>query len=34
MIIENNGSTEEAIAGLFHDILEEKDGPKKVILLN
>ena len=29
MIIENNGSTEEAIAGLFHDILEEKDGPKK-----
>ena len=29
MIIENNGSTEEAIAGLFHDILEEKDGQKK-----
>ena len=24
MIIENNGSTEEAIAGLFHDILRKK----------
>ena len=29
LIIENNGSTEEAIAGLFHDILEDEKGIKK-----
>ncbi len=29
LIIENNGSTDEAIAGLFHDILEDENGIKK-----
>ena len=26
LIIENNGTTDEAIAGLFHDILEDETG--------
>ncbi len=29
LIIENNGSTDEAIAGLFHDILEDDDGVRR-----
>ncbi len=29
LIIENNGSTDEAIAGLIHDILENENGIKK-----
>ncbi len=30
LVIENNGSTEEAIAGLFHDILEDKNSSKRI----
>ena len=30
LVIENNGSTDEAIAGLFHDILEDKNSSKRV----
>ena len=33
LIIENNGSTDEAIAGLFHDILEDENGVKKLSLI-
>ena len=29
LVIENNGSTEEAIASLLHDILENENGKKK-----
>ena len=29
LIIENNGSTDEAIAGLFHDILEDDNGVRR-----
>jgi (p)ppGpp synthase/HD superfamily hydrolase len=30
LVIENNGSTEEAIAGLFHDILEDNNSSKRI----
>lgn len=29
LIIENNGSTDEAISGLFHDIFDDENGIKK-----
>ena len=29
LVIENNGSTEEAIASLLHDIFENENGKKK-----
>ena len=29
-MIENNGSTEEAVASLLHDILENENGKKKI----
>ena len=28
LVIENNGSTEEAVASLLHDILENENGKK------
>jgi (p)ppGpp synthase/HD superfamily hydrolase len=33
LIIENNGSTDEAIAGLLHDICEFKNGKTKMIII-
>tara|TARA_B100000029_G_scaffold423431_1_gene430602 strand:- start:1833 stop:2468 length:636 start_codon:yes stop_codon:yes gene_type:complete len=33
LIIENNGTTDEAIAGLFHDILEDETGIRKQSLI-
>ena len=33
LVIENNGSTEEAIAGLFHDILEDKNSSKRINII-
>ena len=30
LVIENNGSTEEAVASLLHDILENENGKKKI----
>tara|TARA_B100000963_G_scaffold130563_1_gene113924 strand:- start:144 stop:740 length:597 start_codon:yes stop_codon:yes gene_type:complete len=33
LIIENNGSTDEAIAGLMHDILEDTSGKKKQTII-
>ena len=30
LIIENNGNTDEAIAGLFHDLLEFDNNNKKI----
>ena len=30
LVIENNGSTEEAVASLLHDILENENGIRKV----
>ena len=33
LVIENNGSTEEAVAGLLHDIFENENGKKKAALI-
>ncbi len=33
LIIENNGTTDEAIAGLLHDVFEFKNGKKKMSLI-
>ena len=33
LIIENNGNTDEAIAGLFHDLLEFDNNKKTVNLI-
>ena len=33
LVIENNGSTEEAVASLLHDIFENENGKKKAALI-